>query len=230
MDKRLPYITYIIDRELSLLTEEPYLMQDHVFAQEIQYIQRNLEAPQDIEDPEAPEFDIYILRAKLATIQGRIFDLVCSVRTSKLSINQQETVADRLDDMLKEWDDSIPEPFMEGKIPGFNQIEMRFSKLLRVTYYHCIFLVRKATLTNEYWVRHLLSFGEARKQDYKGAPLLKSNWPNLVKAARTCLGILSTIDSRDVASGWQVYSLNLFLYLTGQHNLLGVPLSLLKQL
>ncbi|KAF9764603.1 hypothetical protein IL306_002772 [Fusarium sp. DS 682] len=201
-DKRLVWITYIIDRDLSLRTGEPYLMQEHDIAQRIRNIARNplhFLDESDTDDP--PQFNIFKFRAELAAIQGKIYDLVYSIRASKLSVEQQETVAHRLDDMLKEWDDSISESFKGDKVPEFNQVQMRFFKQLRVTYYHCIFLARKATLDNWKWVKRLLSFGQAGEKDYAETPLLPGNWPDLVKAARSCLDILSTIDSRDVTFG-----------------------------
>ncbi|KAF5694508.1 fungal specific transcription factor factor [Fusarium denticulatum] len=195
------WIAYIIDRDLSLLTGEPYLMQEHDIDPSVT----------DLSDEDGGilysqdnslRFEIFKFRARLATIQGKIFDLVYSVRASQLSFDRRETVADRLDDMLEKWVESIPEPFRGDTIPGFSHEQMRFLRQLHVTYYHCMFCIRQATLRNIEWVDRLLSFGEARKPDNPDTPLLPSNWSGLVTAARRCLDIGNKVDSRDSAFRW----------------------------
>ncbi|KAF5557183.1 Alkylated DNA repair alkB like 8 [Fusarium phyllophilum] len=198
---RLVWIAYIMDRHLSLLTGEPYLMQGHDIASsvtEISYDEGGILRSED----KSKHFEILRFRAELATIQGKIFDLVYSVRASELSSDQRETVADRLDEMLEEWVESIPEAYRGDTLSGFGYVQLRFFKQLRVTYYHCIFSIRQATLRNMEWVKRLLKLGEARNGDDTDAPLLPSNWSGLVTAARRCLDIVSKVDSRDMAFRW----------------------------
>ncbi|KAF4500083.1 Alkylated DNA repair alkB like 8 [Fusarium agapanthi] len=114
---------YIIDRDLSLLTGEPYLMQeDHTdpsvtdLSEEDGGILYNKGT--------SLRFEIFKFRARLATIQGKIFDLVYSVRADKLSFDQRETVADRLEEMLGKWVDWIPEPFRGDTVPGFDYVQL----------------------------------------------------------------------------------------------------------
>ncbi|KAI1029505.1 hypothetical protein LB504_010788 [Fusarium proliferatum] len=198
---RLLWIAYIIDRDMSLLRGEPYLMQEHDIASTVDEISyRHGGILTDIN--KSSHFEILKYRARLATIQGKIVDLVYSVRASKLSFDQRETVADRLDEMLEEWVESIPEPYRGDTLSRFGHMHQRFFKQLRVTYYHCIFSIRQATLRNKEWVRRLLRFGEARKGDDTDTPLLPSNWSGLVTAARKCLDIVNKVDSRDMAFRW----------------------------
>lgn len=145
---RLLWIAYIIDRDISLLTGEPYLMQEHDIAstvEEISYSHGGI--LHDIN--KSSHFEILKYRARLATIQGKIVDLVYSFRASKLSLDQRETVADRLDEMLEEWVESIPEPYRGDTLSDFRHVHQRFFKQLRVTYYHCIFSIRQVTLRNK---------------------------------------------------------------------------------
>ncbi|PNP86449.1 hypothetical protein FNYG_00151 [Fusarium nygamai] len=180
---------------------EPYLMQWYDIASsvtEISYEEGGILHSED----KSKHFEILRFRAELATIQGKIFDLVYSVRASELSSDQRETVADRLDEMLEEWVESIPEAYRGDTLSGFGYVQLRFFKQLRVTYYHCIFSIRQATLRNKEWVKRLLKFGEARNGDESDTPLLPSNWSGLVTAARRCLDIVSKVDSRDMAFRW----------------------------
>ncbi|KAF5612510.1 Alkylated DNA repair alkB like 8 [Fusarium sp. NRRL 25303] len=100
-------------------------------------------------------FEILKYRARLATIQGKIVDLVYSVWASKLSLDQRETVADRLNEMLEEWVESIPKPYRGDTLSDFRHVHQRFFKQL---------------------LRRLLKFGESRKPDDTDTPLLPSNW------------------------------------------------------
>ncbi|KAH7207545.1 hypothetical protein BKA60DRAFT_639841 [Fusarium oxysporum] len=105
-------------------------MQEHDIASsvtEISYEEGGILYNED----ESLHFEIFELHA--ATIQGKIFDLVYSVRASKLSFDQRETVADRLDEMLEKWVESIPEPYRRDTPPGFGHIQLRYFKQLRVT-------------------------------------------------------------------------------------------------
>ncbi|KAF5632439.1 uncharacterized protein FTJAE_7549 [Fusarium tjaetaba] len=117
------WIAYIIDRDLSLLTGEPYLMQEHDIDPSVTDLSDKDGGILCSEDSSL-RFEIFKFRARLATIQGKIFDLVYSVRASQLSFDQRETVADRLDDMLEKWVESIPEPFRGDTIPGFSHEQM----------------------------------------------------------------------------------------------------------
>ncbi|KAF5608222.1 uncharacterized protein FSUBG_4758 [Fusarium subglutinans] len=144
---RFVWIAYIMDRELSLLTRQPYLMQEHDIGSSVTEISYDHGGILHNED-KSLHFKILQFRAELATIQGKIFDLVYSVRASQLSFDQRETVADRLDEMLEKWVESIPVPFRGDTLPGFGQKQLRLIKQLHVTYYHCIFSVRQATLCN----------------------------------------------------------------------------------
>lgn len=141
------WVAYIIDRDLSLLTGEPYLMQEHDIDPSVTDLSDEDGGILCSED-NSLRFEIFKFRARLATIQGKLFDLVYSFRASKLSFYQRETVADRLDDMLEKWVESTPEPFRGDTIPGFSHAQMRFVRQLHVTYYHCIFCIRQATLRN----------------------------------------------------------------------------------
>lgn len=117
-------------------------------------------------------------------------------------LDQRETVADRLDEMLGKWVESIPESYRGDTLPGFGPVQLRYFKQLRVTYYHCIFSILQAALRNKEWVDRLLSFGKARKEDDTDTPLLASNWSDLVTAARKCSDILATFDNRGMAFRW----------------------------
>ncbi|SCO34796.1 uncharacterized protein FFMR_03635 [Fusarium fujikuroi] len=183
-DVRLLWIAYIIDRDISLLTREPYLMQEHDIASTVEEISyRHGGILHDIN-------------------KSSHFEILNSGFEAVFRPARDGGGSFFLDEMLEEWVESIPEPYRGDTLSDFGHMHQRFFKQLRVAYYHCIFSIRQATLRNKEWVRRLLRFGEARKGDDTDTPLLPSNWSGLVTAAQKCLDIVNKVDSRDMAFRW----------------------------
>jgi hypothetical protein len=211
---RLFWLTYTMDRELSLRTSEPYLLQDHDIGIEIDHISTGpgkgcvLILPDSLRDSpfdayeikrqfdEAVKINIPKARARLAVIQGKIYDQVYSVRASRMSPSEKQQALEGLDDMLEDWYSSLP--------PSFNKTTQSFSISVHITYYQCLFSTRRATIHNTDWIKRLddCATSKTRLSAAQRALLLPSNWSTLVEAARSCLTMLSKIPSRDTALRW----------------------------
>ncbi|SPJ78562.1 uncharacterized protein FTOL_06951 [Fusarium torulosum] len=117
---RLFWLTYTMDRELSLRTSEPYLLHDHDIGIEIDHISSGpgkgcvLILPDDLRDSpfdphkikrqleEAVNINIPKTRARLAIIQGKIYDQVYSVRAARMSPSEKQQAIEGLDRMLED--------------------------------------------------------------------------------------------------------------------------------
>ncbi|KAM0551822.1 hypothetical protein ACHAPJ_008157 [Fusarium lateritium] len=204
---RLFWITYIIDRDLSLHTFEPYLLQDHDIGLDVDEI-----ACEDgvgcllLEDCQQ-RVEILKLRIRLAIIQGKVYDLIYSVRASKLSLSQKQAANDRLQRMLEEWYNLLPDSFKVDKISSLEARLRRHCISLHIVYYQCLFATRRASIRNTHWIKRLTEFSDASERrdhtgDAQSAALLPSNWSTLVEAARACLAMLKLIESTDTALRW----------------------------
>ncbi|KIL85828.1 hypothetical protein FAVG1_10797 [Fusarium avenaceum] len=211
---RLFWLTYTMDRELSLRTSEPYLLQDHDIGIEIDHISSGpgkgcvLILPDSIRDSpfdayrikrqfdEAVKINIPKTRARLAIIQGKIYDQVYSVRASRMSSSEKQQALEGLDSMLEDWYSSLP--------PSFNETTQSFSISVHITYYQCLFSARRATIHNTDWIKQLDDYASSktRLDATQRALLLPSNWSTLVEAARSCLTMLSKIPSGNTALRW----------------------------
>jgi hypothetical protein len=211
---RLFWLTYTMDRELSLRTSEPYLLQDHDIDIEIDHISSGpgkgcvLILPDDLQDSpfdpheikrqldEAVKINIPKTRARLAIIQGKIYDQIYSVRASRMSLSEKQSALKDLDRMLQDWYNSLP--------PTFKESTQSFSISVHITYYQCLFSTRRATIHNIDWIKRLDDYASSktRLNATQRALLLPSNWPTLVEAARSCLTMLSKIPSNDTALRW----------------------------
>lgn len=213
---RLFWLTYTMDRELSLRTSEPYLLQDHDIGIEIddmssspgkgcvrippKVLRHSLSDPSERsrQYKEAVEINIPMTRARLAVIQGKIYDQVYSVRASRMSPSEKQQALEGLDGMLDDWYSSLP--------PNFKRSVQGFSISAHITYYQCLFSTRRATIHNTDWIKRLDDYASSktRLNAAQRALLLPSNWLTLVKVARCCLTMLSKIPSRNTALRWYV--------------------------
>ncbi|KPM43826.1 hypothetical protein AK830_g2784 [Neonectria ditissima] len=204
--QRLFWITYIIDRTISLHTTEPYLLRDVDMDIDIKEIQ-NTDTLYIAECDEV--FDFFHVRVNLAFIQGKVYDHIYSVRASKLSTSQKQAATDRLDWMLNEWYKSVPECFTYKNAVKLDPSSQRHCISLHMAYYQCIFSSRRANAHDKPWVKQLIDFsdtisnkGKVATDSHLASPLLPSNWPSLVEAARSCLALSDLIDDGDSALRW----------------------------
>ncbi|KAM0504752.1 hypothetical protein ACHAP8_002138 [Fusarium lateritium] len=196
--ERLFWIAYIIDRDLSLITCEAYLFQDHDIGYDVEEMPCSEGAGNIITNY---HFEKPILqpRAELARIQGKLYDLTSSVRAVKFSYSQKEAAQERLYRMLKEWHKNLDRPdFVKAdlgrEIPV--GVETRscllHEMLLQLAYYRCLYSVARLSVGNARWLRQLKDFsnkfnhGEDTPILSSASPLLPSNWRHLADAAREC--------------------------------------------
>ncbi|KAM0210132.1 hypothetical protein ACHAPA_009745 [Fusarium lateritium] len=211
---RLFWLTYTMDRELSLRTSEPYLLQDHDIGIEIDHISSGpgkgcvLIPPEDLRGlpfdiyeikrryEEAETINIPKARARLAMIQGRVYDQVYSVRASRMSLSEKQQALEDLDRKLEDWYSSLP--------PSFKKSTQSFSISVHMTYYQCLFSTRRATIHNTDWIKRLYDYESSKKAptEAHGVLLLPSNWSTLVEAARSCLTMLNKVSYKDTALRW----------------------------
>ncbi|KAF5018002.1 hypothetical protein F66182_10028 [Fusarium sp. NRRL 66182] len=201
---QLFWITYIIDRDLSLHTLEPYFLQDHDIGLAIDGLSCEKAAGCFFFNDEQLPVKFLDLRARLATIQGKVYDLVYSVRASKFSLNQKQAANDRLSRMLEQWYNTLPEPFKSDRAFTLERKLQRHCISLHITYYQCLFSTRRASIRNANWIESLLKFSHDLEANNHptDALLLPSNWSALVEAARSCLTLLQLIDDSDISLRW----------------------------
>ncbi|KAK7415719.1 hypothetical protein QQX98_005632 [Neonectria punicea] len=206
---RLFWITYIVDRTISMHTVEPYLLQYHDMDIDVKGVTGLDDVGFVFLNDSSQRVDFFQLRIELAIIQGKVYDLVYSVRASKLSSNQKQAATERLDRMLDQWYRSVPEYFTFGKAAELEARLRRHCISLHVAYYQCLFSSRRANASERPWVKRLIDYSdtlgqesEPSKESQHASALLPSNWSNLVTAARSCLALSDLIDDNDSALRW----------------------------
>lgn len=209
--ERVFWITYVLDRDLSLLTHEPYLMHDDHISIDID----DLSTPVGLGNLGGYPNHIEVLRwrAALATIKGKLYDLVYSVKASKFTPSKKQAAEEPVFRMLQEWKKHLREPhwnFFDGDNKEIGRD--RHDCILHLDYYHCLFSLARASIRNEEWRRKLTQFSETynRGDDTSfittTSPLLPWNWAELIQAARYCrvevLEKMPETDYVDIALQW----------------------------
>ncbi|KAL6924215.1 hypothetical protein FSST1_001489 [Fusarium sambucinum] len=213
--ERLFWIAYIIDRDLSLITCETYLLQDHDIGYDVEEMPCSEGA--GIVAMNYPfEKSILQPRAELARIQGKLYDLTSSVRAVKVSYSQKEAAQERLYRMLELWHIHLERPDFDKAELGREipvGVETRscllHEMLLQLAYYRCLYSVARLSIGNERWLRQLKDFsnkfnhGKDTRILSSASPLLPSNWRHLADAARECNEIvLIKMLTRNSALKW----------------------------
>lgn len=199
--ERIFWIAYIIDRDLSLITSEPYLLRDDEIGLNIKDIMCS-EGTGNVRNDYYDTIEILEPRAELAQIQGKLYDLVRSLKASKFSLTQKRSVEERLYRMLREWHKHLYEPRIDKNMyPGKpEELESRSHRLhealLHLAYYRCLYSVANLSVSNRDWMQKLNDFsdryndGEDTSALTSTTPLLPWNWRHLADSARWCENVV----------------------------------------
>lgn len=216
--ERVFWITYIIDRDLSILTNKPYLIRDeHIGIDAYKMSAREglgVLKGDLVEADYHLQIEVLHWRTELATIKGKLYDLVYSAKTLNFTPVQKQAAERRIFRMLKEWYDFKPDPNLDKYYdPALYSPEtlarQKHVFILHLDYYHCLFSVVNASVRNEAWRRTLTLFsdtytcGKDTRSIATESALLPCNWLELVEAARKCLErVLNYIPEYDAALQW----------------------------
>ncbi|KAJ4312872.1 hypothetical protein N0V84_009726 [Fusarium piperis] len=206
---RLFWMAYMIDRDISAHTTEPYLLQDHDIDVDVDgCTDSNATAGYLFADNDRLCINFLQLRIQLAHTQGKVYDLVHSVQASRFFAGRRRGATDRLHRMLEEWYSKIPDHFTSGKAALLERSPRRHCISLHIAYYQCLFSAHRVHAPNMVWVQCLTDFSDGLERDdleddpEAGSSLLPLYWPTLVEAARSFLALLDLIEADDSALRW----------------------------
>ncbi|KAK4075222.1 transcriptional regulator family: Fungal Specific TF [Purpureocillium lilacinum] len=218
---RLFWITYILDRDVSLRAVEPYAQHEDDF-----------DVPQP--EPACPhdglgilrlgntDFNYYYHRVRLAHIQGLVYREAFSVKAGRMSIEQQQAAAEHLTGLIQSWQTSIPSEFRAEQIMValFPLLDARMDLAsLHLAAYHALFMTHHVHARDVDWIRRLTSFSHqfvpiveldesttlhGQASPSPGQLLLLPDWMTLVQAARTCIWLIHSIDHENAAFFWSI--------------------------
>ncbi|KAG4433349.1 hypothetical protein IFR05_011177 [Cadophora sp. M221] len=148
--KRVFWIAYFMDKDISLRTCQPPQQEDD---------DMDVGLPEYCVNPPngANSHNFFRLRINLAHIQGRIYKQLLSVRASKQSVAQRVMAVRTLEASLQRWKASVPLEYQQdfyAMLPLPNMVEMTpvlHSVVLRLTYFHALNAVHRFSTPVNHW-------------------------------------------------------------------------------
>lgn len=193
--KRVFWIAYCLDKDLSLQMRQPPTQDDD---------DMDVELPFDndgslIFTGESTDKSLLTFRAQLATIQGQIYKRLYSVKATKQSVAERVEAARELENILQVWRGRIPndlmrdfdEPFIQLSIQGTG----RHPTILQLLYFDSLAIIHNSLPALPRY-RELQGLGDPVEFQLLAAPLM------YVIEARKAIRLLQVTPRRKYACVW----------------------------
>lgn len=196
--ERVFWITYVLDRDTSLRTRGPCLIQDHDL---------DMEKPgfEDTEDTVGiligsdgrSWFNFFRCRVHLARIQGLVYDWVFSLPAERLSASEKYENMNRIATMLRDWRNAIPEEYKVDRLLAMDSRVAQPLASLYLTECFTLFKARAHTafsndldsmkILTDCCTRWASGYGLLSGQhEIQAESIVLPDWQNLVASARVC--------------------------------------------
>ncbi|KAB8244801.1 fungal-specific transcription factor domain-containing protein [Aspergillus flavus] len=203
---RVIWIAYILDKDLSLRTQQPSVQLDDDMDVELP---SSLPTTNDDNDNTAgivvtadgnARMNYFLARVKLAKIEGRVYDSLYSTRAVNRSFEERRNARESVVSALDEWRASIPLEFSASIVTSSTSNKPAnggFFCVLHATSLQCMALVSRAHAWDRQWVSGL-------RNHSRGIQMLQlpPAWDTIVHQARNYMLLFREVWSRDAWFRW----------------------------
>ncbi|KFH46096.1 putative transcriptional regulatory protein-like protein [Hapsidospora chrysogenum ATCC 11550] len=158
--RRIFWIAYILDRDLSLRAKAPYTQLD---------AETDLELPEQDDqdgigiltsDTDHVQFDYLRARAELAVIQGKVHNLLYSRTAHRLNKEQRSETLSRIERMLSDWRNGIPAELMhsDGLFRRFSRMPIQLMMNMYNRHLECLYRINGVFAFDEAWISRVRSY------------------------------------------------------------------------
>jgi hypothetical protein len=139
--KRVFWVAYILDKDISLQTGQPPTQNDDNMDVEL-----TLENCSTLNHPgESCNMEFFNVRVRLALIQGQIYSRLCSVKATKETPCERMLAARELESMLLAWRATVPADFLRDFVGSESELSpsgpFRHPTILQLTYFNSLAIV-----------------------------------------------------------------------------------------
>ncbi|KAL2276388.1 hypothetical protein FJTKL_00979 [Diaporthe vaccinii] len=196
--ERVFWITYVLDRDTSLRTRGPCLIQNHDLDMEMPGFEDTEDTVGILIGSDGRSwFNFFRCRVHLARIQGLVYDWVFSLSAERLSATEKHENMNRIANMLRNWRNAIPE---EYKVDRLQTMDSRVAQPLASLYLTECFTLFKArahtAFSNDPDSIKILAYCCSRwasgyghlsgQHEIEAESIVLPDWQNLVASARVC--------------------------------------------
>ncbi|KAK1635349.1 fungal-specific transcription factor [Colletotrichum phormii] len=194
---RLFWITYCMDKDISLRSKTPSFQLD-----------ADIDLPLPELDPDdgagvmaasnGSKFNFFRARVELSHIAGKVYDLLYSTRSRKVAKSEAQLRVTRLEEMLETWRRNVPAEFQLASLLEYAEpLPAVHLSLLYHNFFVITVMVHGIYSHDADWVQRISSYGRAAIQDLDGvgqphsrqdAPL-PPGWAKCVELSRDCMNL-----------------------------------------
>ena len=203
---RVFWLAYILDKDLSLRTQQPSVQLDGDIDVELP---SSLPTTKDDNDNTAgivvtadgsARMNYFLARVKLANIEGRVYDSLYSTQAGNRSLDERSNAKQSIVSALDEWRASIPLEFSASLVTSNTRnkpANSGFFCVLHSTSLQCMALVSRAHAWDGQWVSGL-------RNHSRGTQLLQlpPAWDTIVHQARNYMLLFREVWSEHVWFRW----------------------------
>lgn len=203
--RRVFWIAYILDREISLRMRQPPIQHDSEI---------DVDLPSETADADGAgfitamwsqeTFNFFRARVKLAEIQGQVYDCVYSVAAQHMSPEMQAIKALEVRQAMRDWQGMIPLDFSAEVLShDSTTILPQYFCQLYSSYVACLGQLCQATSMDPPWVEALLSYARTAAAGTPcEPPKVPEGWDTLVDASRSMMNLFMSVQHKEPAFIW----------------------------
>lgn len=199
--KRVFWIGYILDKDISMRSGNPPIQHDDD-------IDVDFPSNTSKEDPIGYVFlahglwpmDFFRLRIQLATIQSYIHNNLYSAKAARQSDDTRRALVHELDEKLRQWKSSTSLDFQPEYLSQVVQhnFDLLHLMILYFTYFNCLTLIHRSSFQNMSWkTRSADSVEPFNPRNFSSKPVV-------IDAARTALKLLKLLPQKNYSTIWYV--------------------------
>ncbi|KZL72843.1 fungal specific transcription factor domain-containing protein [Colletotrichum tofieldiae] len=232
---RLFWMTYVMDKDISLRAKTPSFQLDADI---------DMALPEPYPDDGAgimaakngTKFNFFRARVELSHIAGKVYDLLYSTRARKVSKYESQSRVTRLEEMLETWHGNIPSEFqLESMLQNIDALPAVHMSLLYHNYFVVTIMTHGIYSHDADWVQRISSYSRTTMRDLDGATVaacsdqnapLPAGWAKCVEMSRGCMKLFVESPKTDCSiwtnscahfSGLIILLANMFVYPEHQH-------------
>lgn len=203
--KRVFWIAYLLDKDISLRSGRPPVQDDD---------DMNVELPS--EDPPdnignipladgKGKLNLFRLMCTFALIESKVYKQLYSVKASKQSDGELLNTIGELDRELEAWKDSIPLDFRpEHEIKASHTPLILHVVSLHFSYYNCLTTIHRMSVHHGYWTSRLSNFAIQGLNARPLNPRVFMSAQLCVQAARATIHLIKYVPKGDYCSVWLI--------------------------
>ncbi|KZF24167.1 fungal-specific transcription factor domain protein [Xylona heveae TC161] len=203
--KRVFWIAYLIDKDISLRSGRPPVQDDDDMSVELPS-----EDPADnignipLADGKS-KINLFRLICTFAIIEGKVYKQLYSTKAAKQSDGELLNTIGELDRELEEWKDAIPVDIRPGhEINSSHTPLILHIVVLHFAYHNCLTTIHRMSVHHGYWTSRLSNFAIQGLNSRPLNPRVFSSANLCVSSARTSIHLIRYIPQGDYACVWLI--------------------------